>query len=51
MQEKASKVNRPFGWGFGGITNGEIKDMKLWQVSVDERRLCYYSEVLKYFCH
>ena len=41
MQEKASRVNRPFGWGFGGITNGEIKYMKLWQVSVDADCLCY----------
>jgi len=34
MQELASQVNRPHGWAFQNITNGEIKYMKLWQVSV-----------------
>jgi len=34
MQEVAQRVNRPHGWAFQGITNGEIKYMKLWQVSV-----------------
>ena len=36
MQEISSHVNRPFGWGFQSIQNGEIRYMKLWQVSVDE---------------
>jgi hypothetical protein len=35
MQELSSQVNRPFGWGFNGMTGGEIRYMKLWQVSVD----------------
>ena len=34
MQELTLQVNRPRGWGFQRITNGEIKYMKLWQVSV-----------------
>jgi len=34
MQELALQVKRPKGWGFNNITNGEIKHMKLWQVSV-----------------
>jgi len=34
MQELDLKVNRPHGWGFQKITDGEIKYMKLWQVSV-----------------
>ena len=34
MQKVAARVNRPVGWGFNGITNGEIKYMKLSQVSV-----------------
>ena len=40
MQETSSRVNRPIGWAFGGITNGEIRYMKLWQVSVGENCLC-----------
>ena len=40
MQELALQVNRPRGWGFQNITNGEIKDMKLLQVSVDGDCLC-----------
>ena len=28
--------NRPQGWGFQGVTNGEIKYMKMWQVSIEE---------------
>jgi len=35
MQEIALQVNRPPGWGFQNVTNGEIRYMKLWQVSVD----------------
>ena len=35
MQDVALQVNRPHGWGFQKITNGEIRYMKLWQVSVD----------------
>ncbi|KAF9646158.1 pectin lyase-like protein [Thelephora ganbajun] len=31
MQEVSLRVNRPHGWGFQKITNGEIKYMKLWQ--------------------
>jgi len=46
MQEKSSKVNRPTGWGFGGITNGEIKYMKLLQVSHGVER-----EMLGLFTH
>jgi len=34
MQELDLKVNRPHGWDFQKITDGEIKYMKLWQVSV-----------------
>ena len=34
MQTTASQVNRPDGWGFQSITNGEIRYMKLWQASV-----------------
>lgn len=40
MQEIALQVNRPHGWGFQNIVNGEIKYMKLWQVSADENYLC-----------
>ena len=43
MQQVSSRVNRPIGWGFGGITNGEIRYMKLWQVSVDDNCLCHES--------
>lgn len=35
MQDVALQVNRPHGWGFQKITNGEIRYMKLWQVSVN----------------
>ena len=38
MQDLALQVNRPHGWGFQKITTGEIKYMKLWQVSVDVAR-------------
>lgn len=31
MQDLASQVNRPKGWGFQKIINGEIRYMKLWQ--------------------
>ena len=34
MQDPALQVNRPQGWGFQNVTNGEIKYMKLWQVSL-----------------
>ena len=34
MQDVALQVNRPHGWGFQNITNGEIRSMKLWQVGV-----------------
>ena len=40
MQEIALQVNRPHGWGFQKITGGEIKHLKLWQVSVGENRPC-----------
>ena len=33
MQNFSLQVNRPRGWSFQNITNGEIKHMKLWQVS------------------
>ena len=39
MQTTSLQVNRPPGWGFNGVTNGEIKNMKLWQVSVNTARL------------
>ena len=39
MQNLTLQVNRPFGWSFHGITNGEIKYMKLWQVSIVVIRL------------
>ena len=39
MQEIALQVNRPHGWGFQKITGGEIRYMKLWQVSVGVVRL------------
>ena len=41
MQEIALQVNRPHGWAFQNITGGEIKYMKLWQVSADDNRLRY----------
>ena len=41
MQTLKSRVNRPHGWSFNKITNGEIKYMKLWQVSVGSTRLGY----------
>jgi len=34
MQEIPLQVNRPHGWAFKNIMDGEIKYMKLWQVSV-----------------
>ena len=34
MQNISLQVNRPHGWGFHNITGGEIKYMKLWQVSI-----------------
>jgi hypothetical protein len=34
------QVNRPPGWGFQGITKGEIKHMKLWQVSAGYDTRC-----------
>ena len=40
---QTSRVNRPTGWGFWGITNGEIKYMKLFQVSVE--LLMLFAEV------
>ena len=49
MQELALQVNRPRGWGFQNITNGEIKYMKLWQVSVDKST--FTTEALKYLGH
>jgi len=42
MQEIALQVNRPHGWAFRNITGGEIKYMKLWQVSADDNRLHYW---------
>ena len=39
MQTTSSQVNRPHGWAFQGITDGEIKNMKLWQVSGGTARL------------
>jgi len=36
MQEIALQVNRPHGWAFQNITGGEIKYMKLWQVSAGD---------------
>ena len=27
------QINRPHGWAFKKITNGVIRDMKLWKVS------------------
>ena len=47
MQELALQVNRPHGWAFQNITNGEIKDMKLWQVSL-MKTVCAV-EVLRIF--
>ena len=41
MQEIALQVNRPHGWAFQNITSGEIKYMKLWQVSADDSSLFY----------
>ena len=38
MQEIALQVNRPRGWGFQNIAGGEIKYMKLWQVSIGMAR-------------
>ena len=40
MQELALQVNRPHGWGFKNVENGEIKYTKLWQVSGDKNSLC-----------
>jgi len=34
MQDDNKKVNRPVGWKFYNIVGGEIRYMKLWQVSV-----------------
>lgn len=33
------QTNRPHGWAFKKITNGVIRDMKLWKAS-DGLRLC-----------
>ena len=41
MEEATLRVNRPHGWAFWSITGGEIKYMKLWQVSADGDRLRY----------
>ena len=41
MQKPAPQVNRPHGWGFQNITNGEIKYVKLWQVGLNESCLRY----------
>jgi len=45
MQELESQVNRPNGWGLQKITNGEIKYMKLWQVSVGVARPVQRSDL------
>jgi len=45
MQELELHVNRPYGWGFQNITNGEIKYMKLWQVSVGVVRPALQSDL------
>jgi len=29
--DKMDQVNRPHGWSFASITNGIIRDMKLWK--------------------
>ena len=44
MQTTSLQVNRPPGWGINGITNGEIKNMKLWQVSVHTAHLLLAAE-------
>jgi hypothetical protein len=44
MQDLALQVNRPHGWGFQKITDGEIKYMKLWQVSVEVTRRVLRSD-------
>ena len=41
MQDIALQVNRPHGWGFQNIMNGEIRYMKLWQVGVCWSCLCH----------
>jgi hypothetical protein len=46
MQELASQVNRPHGWAFQNIVNGEIKYMKLWQVSVAMARPVLQSDLI-----
>ena len=45
MQELDLQVNRPRGWGFQKITDGEIKYMKLWQVSVGVVRPVLQSDL------
>jgi len=45
MQDLDSQVNRPHGWAFRDITNGEIKYMKLWQVSVGVVRPVLQSDL------
>lgn len=49
MQTSATQVNRPNGWSFNGITNGVIKNMKLWQVSVGTTPLLLLAA--EYFRH
>lgn len=48
MQNLSLQVNRPHGWGFHEITDGVVKHMKLWQVSVSTSR---YQEVIQFLRH
>lgn len=32
--DAVQQVNRPHGWAFSKITNGVIRDMKLWKVAL-----------------
>lgn len=32
--DAVQQTNRPHGWGFQKITNGVIRDMKLWKVCI-----------------
>lgn len=41
------QTNRPHGWAFKKITNGVIRDMKLWKVSaIDELCLRLINDYL-----
>jgi hypothetical protein len=46
MQDPASQVNRPHGWGFHNITNGVIRNMSLYQVSVGMARPVLRSDLI-----